>query len=70
MRNNLPCLEKISHDYVLDQGLHTELNLKEIRDLVLSQSSKYTNKKDIFKLGENPGRYICNYIYFQSLHCL
>ncbi|KAL4445459.1 hypothetical protein ABPG74_004533 [Tetrahymena malaccensis] len=69
MRNNTPCQQLISEDFNLDHGLKTNLDLEEVKNLILSESIKLIDNKDIFKLGNDPGRYICNYIYFRSLQC-
>ncbi|EAS07893.1 pyroglutamyl-peptidase I (macronuclear) [Tetrahymena thermophila SB210] len=69
MRNNTPCQQLISKDFNIDHGLKTNLDLEEVKNLILSESIKVTANKDVFKLGNDPGRYICNYIYFRSLHC-
>lgn len=46
-----------------DQSLRTDLPLDEI----LSRTNTTTGNKAPICLSTNPGRYLCNYLYFQSM---
>lgn len=52
--------EKICPDYKLDQPIDTKINLQWLSEELRKKGHKIDLSKD-------PGRYLCNYIYFNSL---
>lgn len=54
----------ILSNYSLDESLQTDFNL----DLILQQIRHSSSSSYRCNISTNPGRYLCNYIYFQSLN--
>jgi pyrrolidone-carboxylate peptidase len=58
-KGNLPIKVKIVEDRHLDEPLGTNLNVSALKET--------GNKHFPLKVSADPGRYICNYIYYRSL---
>eukprot|EP01080_Neovahlkampfia_damariscottae_P005908 gene5908-9738_t len=58
---NFPKNEKIERNFELDHWNSTSI-VKKLNSIVLDLNQKYP-----VKLGDDPGRFVCNYMYYQSL---
>jgi pyroglutamyl-peptidase len=57
-QNNQPRLEKICNEMDLDQEVKCKIDLNEVLNKLDEETRKY------IKISSDPGRYICNYMYF------
>ena len=53
--------EKICKKTPLDEALKSKLDIQLV-------ASKLSKKHDV-EISDDPGRYLCNYVYFSSLNC-
>lgn len=62
---NQPSGECINKELDFDKACESGL---DIRNIVLELKNQVTNPEDV-EISNDPGRFLCNYIYFKALQC-